>query len=51
MTQINNDKELEVALGRIDELLPMTWGDNVPEDSPAKIELALLSSLVADYED
>lgn len=51
MTQIKNTKELKVTLNRIEELLPLTWGDDVPEDSPAKIELALLSSLVANYED
>ena len=38
-------------MARIEELLPLTWGDNVPEDSPENIELALLGDLVADYED
>ncbi|MBQ3616834.1 MAG: transcriptional regulator [Bacteroidales bacterium] len=51
MAQIKNEKELKVALERIEELLPQTWGDNVSEDSSAKIELNLLSALVADYED
>jgi len=51
MTEIKNEIEFKVAVDRIEELLPQTWGDDVPEDSPAKVELALLSGLVADYED
>ena len=51
MAQIKTEKEYEVAMARIDELLPLTWGDNVPEDSPENIELLLLSDLVAEYED
>ncbi len=51
MAEIKNEKEFKVAVDRIEELLPLTWGDDVPEDSPVKIELALLSALVADYED
>ena len=51
MTAIKTQKEYEAMLARIEELLPLTWGDNVPEDSPENIELALISSLVADYED
>ncbi len=51
MAQIKNEKEYEAAMKRIDELLPLTWGDNVPEDSPENIELNLLSDLVAEYED
>lgn len=51
MAQIKTEKEYEAAMARIDELLPQTWGDNVPEDSPENIELALLSDLVAEYED
>ena len=35
---------------RTEELLPLTWGDHVRDESPEKIELALLSDLVADYE-
>ena len=38
-------------MARIEELLPLTWGEGVPEDSPENIELALLGDLVADYED
>ena len=51
MAQIKTEKEYEAAMKRIDELLPLTWGDNVPEDSPENIELNLLSDLVAEYED
>ncbi len=38
-------------MARIDELLPLTWQDGTPEDSPENIELELLSELVAEYED
>ena len=51
MAQIKTEKEYEAAMSRIEELLPQTWGDNVPEDSPENIELSLLSDLVAEYED
>ena len=51
MAQIKTEREYEAAMKRIDELLPLTWGDNVPEDSPENIELNLLSDLVAEYED
>ena len=51
MARIKTEKEYEAAMARIDELLPQTWGENIPEDSPENIELSLLSDLVADYED
>ena len=51
MTAIKTQKEYEAMLARIEELLPLTWGDDVAEDSPENIELALISNLVADYED
>ena len=51
MAKIKTEKEYEAAMARIEELLPQTWGDNVPEDSPENIELSLLSDLVAEYED
>ena len=51
MAQIKTEKQYEAAMARIEELLPQTWGDDVPEDSPENIELALLSDLVAEYED
>lgn len=49
--QIKTEKEYEAAMARIEELLPLTWGDGVPEDSLENLELNLLSELVADYED
>lgn len=49
--QIKTEKEYEAAMARINELLPQTWGDDVPYDSMENIELSLLSELVADYED
>ena len=51
MARIKTEKEYEAVMARIDELLPLTWGDNVPEDSPENIELNRLSDLVAEYED
>lgn len=51
MAQIKTEKEYEATMARIDELLPLTWADGVPEDSPENIELNLLSELVAEYED
>lgn len=51
MARIKTEKEYEAAMARIDELLPLTWKDDVPEDSPENIELSLLSDLVAEYED
>lgn len=41
MTAIKTQKEYEAMLARIEELLPLTWGDNIPEDSPENIELGL----------
>ena len=43
MAVIKTQKEYEAMLARIEELLPLTWGDNVPEDSPENIELAIIS--------
>ena len=51
MAQIKTEKEYEAAMARIDQLLPLTWGDGIPEDSPENIELSLLSDLVAEYEE
>lgn len=51
VAKINSQKEYDAVMARIEELLPLTWGENVPEDSPENIELALLGDLVADYED
>ncbi|MCR5038705.1 MAG: helix-turn-helix domain-containing protein [Bacteroidales bacterium] len=51
MAQIKTEKEYRATMARIDELLPLTWQDGAPEDSPENIELELLSELVAEYED
>ena len=51
MVQIKTEAQYNAALARIEELLPLTWGDDVLEDSPENLELALLTDLVADYED
>ena len=51
MAEIKNEKEYEALLARIEELLPQTWQDGAPEDSKENIELALISEMVADYED
>lgn len=51
MAQIKTGKEYEAAMARIDELLPLTWADGIPDDSIENIELNLLSDLVAEYED
>lgn len=51
MARIKTEKEYEAAMARINELLPLTWGEGVSEDTPENIELSLLSDLVAEYED
>lgn len=51
MAQIKTEKEYEAAMARIDQLLPLTWREGIPEDSPENIELSLLSDLVAEYEE
>ncbi|MFR9650689.1 MAG: helix-turn-helix domain-containing protein [Rikenellaceae bacterium] len=50
MTYIKNEVEYNAAMERIEELLPLV-GDETPIDDRNCIELALLSNLVADYED
>ena len=49
MAQIKNERELKVALERIEELLPQTWGEKSSEDSAAQIELNLLCSILSNY--
>ena len=50
MTRIESERQYEVAMARIEELLPL-----VSEDTPVydknSVELELLSNLVADYDD
>lgn len=50
MTRIENEKQYEAAMKRIDELLDVV-SDDTPEDDIRCVELVLLSNLVADYED
>ena len=50
MTRIETEKQYEVAMARIEELLPLVTEDT-PEDDMNSVELVLLSNLVADYDD
>ncbi|MCC8118633.1 MAG: helix-turn-helix domain-containing protein [Bacteroidales bacterium] len=48
MTKIENEKQYDWAVSRVEELLK-TVPENAPADNPEAIELELLSNLVADY--
>ena len=48
MTKIENQAQYEWAVKRVEELLPLV-DDNTPLNDPNRIELELLSNLVADY--
>jgi HTH-type transcriptional regulator/antitoxin HigA len=50
MTKLENEKQYESAMKRINELLEFV-GEDTPEDDFRSVELVLLSNLVADYED
>lgn len=50
MTRIKNEKQYNVAMERIEELLPLVTEDTLEEDKNS-VELILLSNLVADYEE
>ena len=50
MTKIENESQYLWAERRIEELLPLV-NDDTPTDDPNYIELALISSLAADYSD
>ena len=50
MTKIENEKQWQAALARIEELIPFC-GEGVSDDDPKMIELVLLGNLVADWED
>lgn len=50
MTRIENDRQYEAAMTRIEQLLKVV-NDDTPEDDINSVELVLLSGLVADYED
>lgn len=47
---IETEEQYLSTLARIEELLPQCW-DDLPEDDPKNIELAVISNLVADWED
>ena len=49
MTKIENEKQYESAMKRINELLEVV-GEDTPEDDIRSVELVLLSNLVTDYE-
>lgn len=50
MARIENEKQYEWAVARVEELLPLVT-DDTPKDDPNSIELELLSNMVADYSD
>lgn len=50
MAKIENERQYEAAMERINELLKVV-DDNTPSEDKNSIELVLLSNLVADYED
>ncbi|MFI3278659.1 MAG: helix-turn-helix domain-containing protein [Rikenellaceae bacterium] len=50
MTHIKNEVEYNATMERIEELL-LVVGEQTPEDDRSSVELALLSNLIADYED
>ena len=49
-TKIENEKQYEWAMARIEQLLPKVH-DDTPDDDPNSIELYLISALVEEYED
>lgn len=48
MTKIENERQYDWAVQRVEQLLPLV-GEDTPQDSPEYIELDLLTNLVADY--
>lgn len=50
MKAIGNEKQYEAVVARIEELLEIV-DNETPKDDKNSIELALLSNLVAEYED
>lgn len=50
MSEIINEQQYEIALQRIEELLPLV-DDNTPTNDRNYIELDLISSLVEEYEE
>ncbi len=50
MRKIENEAQYQLALNRVEEILPYVK-DDTPLTDPYSIELELLSGLVADYSD
>lgn len=50
MKKIENEKQYEWAVARVEELLLLVH-DDTPEDDPLMIELKRLGDMVADYEE
>ncbi len=50
MTKIETIEQYEWAMDRVEQLLPLV-DDDTPASNPYRIELGLLSNLVADYSD
>lgn len=50
MTKIETIEQYEWAMARVEQLLPLV-DDDTPASNPCRIELELLSNLVADYSD
>ena len=48
MVQIKTEAQYNAALARIEELLPLTWGDDVPEDVREHIISELRSNFVGE---
>jgi antitoxin component HigA of HigAB toxin-antitoxin module len=49
MSQIKTEQQYKAMMARIDEIFFIT-DENTPEDDPRLLELALISSLVEEYE-
>ncbi len=50
MTKIENERQYQVALKRVEELM-LSLPEDTPEDDPEMVELTLLGNLVADYDE
>lgn len=50
MVKLTREAQYSWAVDRVETLLPLV-DEDTPEDDPARIELDLLSELVADYSD
>lgn len=50
MTKIENERQYQVALKRVEELM-LSLPEDTPADDPLMVELTLLGNLVADYDE